>query len=165
MRAYTLSASNRTALSSSVMAKLHSPLILTIRARTMPNGPMLRPDFMKFQLPYVVSDPDRHGNPRLYVRRHGRKVRIRQEPRRASYRPTTRRCVHSNPRALHPLTKSSERARVRSGGWLRVTSLRPSLAGSIRRRDGAAAPLSRNVCVNRCAQARKRSCATARSRH
>ena len=28
-------------------------------------------------LKYLVSDTDRHGNARIYVRRHGRKIRIR----------------------------------------------------------------------------------------
>lgn len=31
----------------------------------------------KFRLKYVVEDTDRHGNVRLYYRRHGRKVRLR----------------------------------------------------------------------------------------
>ncbi|GGE18778.1 integrase [Primorskyibacter flagellatus] len=34
-------------------------------------------DSMKFRLKYVVEDTDRHGNIRLYYRRHGRKVRLR----------------------------------------------------------------------------------------
>jgi hypothetical protein len=29
-------------------------------------------------LPYLSQETDRHGNPRLYVRRHGRRVRIRE---------------------------------------------------------------------------------------
>lgn len=32
---------------------------------------------MKFRLKYVVEDTDRHGNVRLYYRRHGRKTRLR----------------------------------------------------------------------------------------
>lgn len=35
---------------------------------------------MKLELPYLVSDADRHGNVRLYVRRNGRKVRLREVP-------------------------------------------------------------------------------------
>ena len=31
-------------------------------------------------LRYVVEDYDRHGNVRVYVRRHGRKIRIRETP-------------------------------------------------------------------------------------
>lgn len=32
---------------------------------------------MKFRLKYIVEDKDRHGNVRLYYRRHGRKIRLR----------------------------------------------------------------------------------------
>ena len=32
---------------------------------------------MRLAFPYLVSDFDRHGNERVYVRRHGRKIRIR----------------------------------------------------------------------------------------
>ena len=35
---------------------------------------------MRMSLPYLMSDRDRHGNDRLYVRRHGRKIRIREKP-------------------------------------------------------------------------------------
>lgn len=35
---------------------------------------------MLLDLPYLYSDKDRHGNARLFVRRHGRKVRVRDEP-------------------------------------------------------------------------------------
>lgn len=38
-------------------------------------------DTMKLDLPYLVDDPDRHGNPRIYFRRKGcRKVRLHAEP-------------------------------------------------------------------------------------
>ena len=35
---------------------------------------------MKLQFRYLVEEPDRHGNVRLYVRRHGKRVRIREQP-------------------------------------------------------------------------------------
>lgn len=35
---------------------------------------------VKLDLPYLTPDPDRHGNDRLYVRKNGRKIRIRQRP-------------------------------------------------------------------------------------
>jgi len=35
---------------------------------------------MLLDLPYLLSDPDRHGNPRLYVRRHGKRIRIKEQP-------------------------------------------------------------------------------------
>jgi hypothetical protein len=33
---------------------------------------------MKIECRYLVADTDRHGNKRLYVRRSGRKIRIRE---------------------------------------------------------------------------------------
>lgn len=33
---------------------------------------------MKLDLPYLSPETDRHGKPRLYVRRHGRRVRLRE---------------------------------------------------------------------------------------
>jgi hypothetical protein len=35
---------------------------------------------IRIDLPYLLADRDRHGNERLYVRRHGRKIRIRARP-------------------------------------------------------------------------------------
>jgi integrase len=35
---------------------------------------------MKVDLPYLFSDVDRHGNWRLFVRRNGRKIRMRHDP-------------------------------------------------------------------------------------
>ena len=35
---------------------------------------------LEIDLPYLLSDPDRHGNERLYVRRYGRRIRIREKP-------------------------------------------------------------------------------------
>src|SRR5258708_11150388 len=35
---------------------------------------------MKLDFPYLKLDPDRHGNERLYVRRHDKKVRLHEKP-------------------------------------------------------------------------------------
>jgi integrase len=35
---------------------------------------------MRVDFPYLMPDQDRHGNERMYVRRRGRKVRIREKP-------------------------------------------------------------------------------------
>lgn len=35
---------------------------------------------MRLELPYLMPDTDRHGSPRLFVRRYGRKIRIRETP-------------------------------------------------------------------------------------
>jgi integrase len=34
---------------------------------------------MRIDFPYLVRDVDRHGNARLYIRRNGRKIRVRQQ--------------------------------------------------------------------------------------
>ena len=33
---------------------------------------------METDLPYLSRDPDRHGNPRIYVRRKGKRIRIKE---------------------------------------------------------------------------------------
>jgi integrase len=40
---------------------------------------------VKLDLPYLSPEPDRHGNDRLYVRRNGRRIRIRQAPGTAAF--------------------------------------------------------------------------------
>jgi hypothetical protein len=35
---------------------------------------------MRLEFPYLLVDTDRHGNERLYVRRFGRKIRLRVPP-------------------------------------------------------------------------------------
>src|SRR4051812_46932454 len=35
---------------------------------------------MEIDLPHLSSEKDRHGNTRLYVRRHGRRIRLRMAP-------------------------------------------------------------------------------------
>jgi integrase len=40
---------------------------------------------VKLDLPYLSSEPDRHGNQRLYVRRNGRRIRIKQERGTAAF--------------------------------------------------------------------------------
>jgi hypothetical protein len=35
---------------------------------------------MRVDFPYLMSDEDRHGNRRLYARKNGRKIRIREKP-------------------------------------------------------------------------------------
>jgi integrase len=86
---------------------------------------------MKFQLPYVVSDPDRHGNPRLYVRRHGRKVRIRQEPGTEGFL----QAYHEALRALEPQGSPPpheiKRARAGSLGWLAARYLASTEFGGL----------------------------------
>ncbi len=67
------------------------------------------------KLKYLVEDVDRHGNVRLYVRRHGRKVRIRETPGTdeflAAYRAALGSLVsgRSDNRSSHPTAPGSLR--------------------------------------------------------
>src|SRR5262245_32827866 len=40
---------------------------------------------VRLDLPYLMADTDRHGNRRLFVRRRGRKVRIREKQGTAAF--------------------------------------------------------------------------------
>jgi integrase len=40
---------------------------------------------LRLDLPYLMADTDRHGNKRLFVRRFGRKIRIRAKPGSAAF--------------------------------------------------------------------------------
>jgi hypothetical protein len=35
---------------------------------------------MLLDLPFISEEPDRHGNLRVFVRRYGRRIRIRETP-------------------------------------------------------------------------------------
>jgi hypothetical protein len=40
---------------------------------------------MQTDLPFLSRDPDRHGNPRIYVRRNGKRIRIREKEGTAAF--------------------------------------------------------------------------------
>lgn len=73
---------------------------------------------MKCDLPYLVSDPDRHGNPRLYVRRHGRKIRIREESGTAAFLRAYGEALHALEPKGTPPSQEIKGARAGSLGWL-----------------------------------------------
>ena len=67
-------------------------------------------------LKYLVEDVDRHGNVRLYVRRHGRKIRIRETPGTDEFMAAYRAALDGPARpADHP---SSQAAAAGSLRWL-----------------------------------------------
>ena len=49
------------------------------------------------ELKYVVEDTDRHGNVRIYVRRHGRKIRIRETPGTDEFMVAYRAALNCDP--------------------------------------------------------------------
>lgn len=71
---------------------------------------------MNIDLPYLVSDTDRHGNKRLFARRHGRKIRIRETPGTAAFA----RAYSEAMEALNvaPTEKGPRNAPAGTLGWL-----------------------------------------------
>jgi integrase len=72
---------------------------------------------MRVDFPYLIADRDRHGVTRYYVRRHGRKVRVREQP-------GTQGFAHAYSDALHALDDGNsdreivKRAPAGTLGWL-----------------------------------------------
>jgi integrase len=66
-----------------------------------------------------MRDRDRHGNKRLYVRRHGRKIRIRVEPGTGpfaqAYADALQMLEHGDPRRKYPVVKGAPAGTL---GWL-----------------------------------------------
>ena len=58
-------------------------------------------------LKYLVKDTDRHGNVRVYVRRHGRKVRIRDLATVEEFMPAYRAALESVPAVDAVVTMAS----------------------------------------------------------
>ena len=74
---------------------------------------------MKLDLPYLLSDPDRHGKPRLYVRRHGRKVRMREKPGSAEFLAAYSAALEQLDEPLAPKARARLTAAPRGSlGWL-----------------------------------------------
>jgi integrase len=71
---------------------------------------------------YLSEEPDRRGNARLYVRRHGGRIRIREKPGTEEFRTaydtalkTLKERATSNPKTPAPATKEPK---PKSWGWL-----------------------------------------------
>jgi integrase len=73
---------------------------------------------MRMNLPYLTADRDRHGNERLYVRRHGQKIRIRARPGTEAFAQAyaAALCMFENTTAASRPTVSS--APAGTLGWL-----------------------------------------------
>jgi integrase len=73
----------------------------------------------QINFPYLMPDRDRHGNERLYVRRRGRKIRIRAKPGTEAfaqaYADALRILEQGSPAVDHPVIKG---ARAGTLGWL-----------------------------------------------
>jgi integrase len=82
---------------------------------------------MLLDLPYLLSDPDRHGNPRLYVRRHGKRIRIKELPSTPAFLEAYNAAVEALERptdvALREAASTPTKGTV---GWLVTSYFRES---------------------------------------
>lgn len=73
---------------------------------------------MKINYPYLMPDKDRHGNERFYVRRLGRKLRIREAMGTAEFQRAYKEAVERLAPALAPIAISDRSPQPGSLGWL-----------------------------------------------
>ena len=78
---------------------------------------------MRLDLPYLMADTDRHGNERLFVRRYGRKIRLREKPGTAAFATAYSTALEALGCQDTPKRAARSAAPVGSFGWLAATYL------------------------------------------
>jgi integrase len=74
---------------------------------------------VRLDLPYLMADTDRHGNRRLFVRRHGRKIRIREQQGTAAFASAYTAALEAlESRALDQRQRAPKGAPAGTLGWL-----------------------------------------------
>ena len=73
---------------------------------------------MRLNLPYLMADIDRHGNKRLFVRRFGRKIRIRALPGTAAFATDYSAALEALESGASPRQTPRGRAPAGTLGWL-----------------------------------------------
>ena len=73
---------------------------------------------MRLDLPYLMADIDRHGNERLFVRRFGRKIRIRALPGTAAFASDYSAALEALESGASPRQTSRGLAPAGTLGWL-----------------------------------------------
>ena len=86
---------------------------------------------MQIDLPYLMLDHDRHGNLRIYVRRNGRKVRLREKPGSEAFARAYSDALHALD-VLRKVPLSRALLRGRWDGSPHAISLRLNSAGLTR---------------------------------
>lgn len=119
---------------------------------------------MRANFPYLIPDRDRYGVMRYYVRRHGRKIRIREKPGTEGFHLAYAEAML----ALDP-TAAEQREVLKhaSAGTLGWLAARYFASAEFRRLDPKSqqdsdAPLSRTASANRGSPAPMMSCVTVR---
>lgn len=78
---------------------------------------------VRLDLPYLMADTDRHGNRRLFVRRHGRKVRIREKQGTAAFASAYTAALEALESAPARAPRPRRSAPTGTLGWLVATYL------------------------------------------
>jgi hypothetical protein len=73
---------------------------------------------LRIDLPYLVTDTDRHGNRRVYVRRHGRKIRLLEKLGSAAFLEAYKEALASLDSLIRARPPERCAAPVGSLGWL-----------------------------------------------
>jgi hypothetical protein len=73
---------------------------------------------MRIDLPYLMPDQDRHGNLRIYVRRNGRKIRLREKPGTEAFTRAYSDALHALDVDRPPETPALKSAVAGTLGWL-----------------------------------------------
>lgn len=73
---------------------------------------------VRLDLPYLMADTDRHGNRRLFVRRYGRKVRIREKPGTAAFASAYTAALEALESRPAPARRARAAAPTGTLGWL-----------------------------------------------
>jgi integrase len=73
---------------------------------------------MRIDFPYLMPDRDRHGNERLYVRKNGRKIRIREKRGTQAFARAYSDALHALEHGTAPSREIVKRAPVGTLGWL-----------------------------------------------
>lgn len=73
---------------------------------------------MKIDLPYLYDEPDHRGNPRLYVRKGGRRIRIREKPGTVAFNEAYNEAIGRLPTPTRPEAARITPARRGTFGWL-----------------------------------------------
>ena len=87
--------------------------------------PRCRRGMMQVDFPYLVADRDRHGNARLYVRRYGRKIRIRKKLGTEAF-------ALAYAEAIHALEQEGGRSEIQHSGCRNIANLLYRLGGTRR---------------------------------
>ena len=69
------------------------------------------------ELKYIVEDVDRHGNVRVYLRRHGKKIRLRETPGTDAFFEEYREALSGGPTLVEKRSPASRGSTSACWGW------------------------------------------------